>query len=383
MATGAYFPETSGGGLQARAVVRALRGDAEFCVLTTSADPSLPPVAEEDGVQIRRVHVDVQSAASKATAAARLAAGFLAFAPRFDIVNLHGFSKKAVILSALSRALGKRFVLTLQTGVQDEPSAARRLGAAAYWAYRSADLYLSVSPGLSRGYLDAGLPSDRLRQIANAVETDRFRPSTPGERRALRTELGLPIDASIVLFVGYFSRDKRPDAMYRAWAAAASRDQCLLLVMVGATRPVHGEVDPELASSIRESAKHDGLNGRVVFVEGTPAIEKYFRCADAYVLPSIREGMPIALLEAMSCGLPCVASRLPGSTDAVIEDRVNGLLVTPDDEAGLATAIRSVRADEEFATALGAAARQTILDRYSIQRTAPLWLAAYRELMPS
>jgi hypothetical protein len=65
MVTGAYFPETSGGGLQARAVIRALRADADFVVLTTSADPSLPDRSDEDGIAIRRVHVDVQSAVSK------------------------------------------------------------------------------------------------------------------------------------------------------------------------------------------------------------------------------------------------------------------------------------------------------------------------------
>ena len=383
MATGAYFPETSGGGLQARAVVRALRADADFCVLTTSADPRLPSRSEEDAVEIRRVYVDVQSRVSKATAAARLAAEFLAVAPRIDIVNLHGFSRKAVMLAGLSRLLGKRFVLTLQTGVHDEPPAARSLGPAAYWAYRSADMFISVSPGLSRAYLDAGLAPSRLREIPNAVEADRFRPPREGERHALRHELGLSQDAVIVLFVGYFSRDKRPDAIYRAWAALAARDGCLTLVLIGSTRPVHGEVDPSLAPAIREQADRDGLTGRLFFVEATSTIEKYFRCADIYVLPSVREGMPIALLEAMASGLPCVATRLAGSTDAVIADGGNGLLVDAGDEAGLAGAVGRIAADRSLSARLGASARATILERYSIQRTAPLWLAAYRELVAS
>lgn len=383
MATGAYFPEASGGGLQARAVIRALRHDADFFVLTTSADPRLPAHSEEDGVEIRRVHVDMHSAWSKATAAVRLGAALLGFSSRIDIVNLHGFSRKAVILAGLSRLLGKRFVLTLQTGVHDEPPAARSAGTAAYWAYRSADLYLSVSPGLSRGYLDGGLPASRLRQVSNAVETDRFRAPAAGERQALRRELGLPQDVPLVLFVGYFSRDKRPDAMYRAWAAVASRDKCPALVMIGATRAVHGEVDTALAPAIREWAARDGLADRLFFVESTPTIEEYFRCADLYVLPSVREGMPIALLEAMSSGLPCVATRLAGSTDVLIDDFSNGLLVAPDDAAGLVAAIETLRADAALAARLGAAARATILDRYSIEKTAPAWLAAYKELSPS
>ena len=383
MVTGAYFPETSGGGLQARAVIRALHRDADFVVLTTSADPSLPAHSEEDGIAIRRVHVDVASAISTLTAAARLLSAFVALAPRIDIVNLHGFSGKAIVLAALSRLFRKRFVLTLQTSVQDEPPAVRRTGAAAYWAYLSADLYLSVSPGLSRGYLEGGLPASRLRQVRNAVETDRFRPPAAGEREALRRELGLPLDLPIVLFVGYFSRDKRPDVMYRAWAAADTGHRRPALVMIGATRAVHGEVNTALAPAIRESAIRDRFADRLFLVEATTTIERYFRAADLFVLPSVREGLPIALIEAMSSGLPCVASRLEGSTDVLIEDQATGLLVAPDDEAGFASAIGSLLTDRATAERLGAAARTMVLDRYAIQTAAAAWLAAYQELSPS
>jgi len=116
------------------------------------------------------------------------------------------------------------------------------------------------------------------------------------------------------------------------------------------------------------------------FVESTRAIEQYFRAADLYVLPSVREGLSIALLEAMASGLPCIATRLDGSTDGLIEHDVNGLLVEPDDAAGFAESIRTILSDSDRAARLGCAARETVLARYSIQRTAPSWLSAYREL---
>jgi glycosyltransferase involved in cell wall biosynthesis len=381
MITGAYYPELSGGGLQARGVVRALQGAATFAVLTTSTDPSLPARAEEDGVPIRRVYVDVRSPLSRIRAACHFVAALLNSVPDVDVVNLHGFSRKAILLVALTRLFGKRFVLTLQTGVHDEPSAVRALGALAYWAYGHADRYLSVSPGLSRAYLDAGLPESRLRQVCNAVDTERFRPSTRGERAALRVELGLPPDLPLVLFVGFFSRDKRPDLVYHAWAQADSAGTPSGLLFIGASRSTYQEeVDESLAPAILARTGSDGVAGRVFFVESTYHIEKYFRAADVYVLPSIREGLPIALLEAMSSGLSCIAARLPGSTDALIDDGVNGLLVTADDRDGFAAAIRSVLDDARLASRLGAAARQVVLDRYSIQRTAAAWLAVYNEV---
>ncbi len=98
------------------------------------------------------------------------------------------------------------------------------------------------------------------------------------------------------------------------------------------------------------------------------------------MLPSVREGLPIALLEAMASRLPCIATRLPGSTEGLIDHGVNGVLVEPDDTDGLAEAIRTLLSDSDRAARLGIAARETVVDRYSIQRTAPLWLSAYREL---
>ena len=387
MVTGAYYPELSGGGLQAREAIRALGGAAVFTVLTTSTDPSLPAHSEEDGVAVWRVSVDVRSASSQVAAALRIVAAFLRLAPRFDVVSLHGFSRKAILLVALSRLLRKPFALTLCTGVHDEPESARAMGRAAYWAYTHADLYLSVSPSLSRAYLGAGLPPARLRSVCNGVDVERFRPAGVDERRALREELGLPLDRALVLFVGYFSRDKRPDLLYEAWSrvdvdvdkAAGSRPSAI--VFVGATLPTYKEVDPELAAAIKERAGARGVADRLFFVESTRALEKYFRAADLYVLPSIREGLPVALLEAMSSRLPCVATRLPGSTDVLIQHGVNGLLVEPDDAAALAESIRSLLWDREAAARLGAAAREMVTDRYSIKRTAPVWLSAYQELL--
>jgi glycosyltransferase involved in cell wall biosynthesis len=378
MVTGAYFPEMSGGGLQARAVVRALSDRVAFSVLTTSTDPRLPPRSEEEGVPIRRVLVDPRSAASQLKAAFALAVAFVGRAGQFETVNLHGFSRKGILLVALSRLLRKRFVLTLQTGTHDEPDGVRALGGLAYWAYTHADLYVSVSPGLSRAYRDAGLPEARLREISNAVDTRRFYPASPGQRAELRAELDLPAGVPVVLFVGFFSRDKRPVLLYDAWARTAPANRSVLL-FVGATKSTYLEIEPGLADEIRRRASAAGLSDRVRFVESTHTIEKYFRAVDAYVLPSIREGLPIALLEAMSSGLPCIATRLAGSTDVIIDHGVNGLLVEPDDAEGFAEGMRSVFASGHVAARLGSAARDTIVERFSIERAAAAWLAAYRE----
>ena len=153
------------------------------------------------------------------------------------------------------------------------------------------------------------------------------------------------------------------------------------LVCVGATSPRQFEADAQLAAGIRDAADRSGFGERLRLVPPTNRIEDYFRAADLFVLPSAREGLPIVLLEAMACGLPCIASRLPGSTDVMIDSGRNGHLVPSGDPVALANALREVLADPAAAARLGAAARATVESRFTIARVADQWLAAYHEVL--
>jgi glycosyltransferase involved in cell wall biosynthesis len=182
-----------------------------------------------------------------------------------------------------------------------------------------------------------------------------------------------------VLFVGYFSADKRPDVLYDEWSRVQAGAS--VLVFVGATDSRYQEVDPEIAARIRRHAAAAARLDDLVFVPPTPAVDKYFRAADVYVLPSRREGLPIALLEAMSCGLACVATRLEGSTDTIIEHGMSGVLVDTDDDGGFARALTDLLTNPSLAKRMGDTARTRVIERYSIDRTAEQWLSAYREVL--
>jgi glycosyltransferase involved in cell wall biosynthesis len=86
-------------------------------------------------------------------------------------------------------------------------------------------------------------------------------------------------------------------------------------------------------------------------------------------------------MEAMSCGLPCVASRLPGATDTLIQDGVSGRLVPPGDVGAFAAAIAAMLNDPARAAAMGAAARQVVLDRFASHKIAERWLKNYEAVL--
>ncbi len=381
MVTGAYYPELSGAGLQCRELVLRLRDSVIFTVLTTSADPLPPPVGEVDGTPVYRVVVDVGRFGSKLRAAMCLASVFIRLRGRFDIVHLHGFSQKSLLLIVLAKLFRKKLVLKLTSVGHDDPLSIRTRGRVDFWCYTQADLFLGVSPRLQQLYYDSGLPREKFWLIPNGVDLERFRPGDQEERQALRRELGLPEELPLILYVGFFSHDKRPDVLFESWTRMLVGDSPTTgLVFVGATRSRYYEVDPGLVQEIREEAQRLGVEKRVAFVEVTHEIEKYYQAADIFALPSSREGLPNTLLEAMATGLPCVVSRLPGVTDEVIDHGINGFLFPPGDGVALEGALRLLLYDPTLAQELGRRARATVEERYSIAQTASRTLEAYELL---
>jgi glycosyltransferase involved in cell wall biosynthesis len=381
MVTGAYHPEISSSALQCRNMARALDGRADIHVLTTAVDPSLAPEGVVDGVEVSRVLVDVERTASRIRAAARMLGVLWRLMPRTDVVHLHGFSTKNVLVTAAAKVLGRPVVLSLHTAGFDEAEAIKRHGRLSWWAFTHADLYLSVSPGLVDSYLAAGLPPDRIELAPNGIDTTRFRPASAEERRELRTRLGLPLDEPIVLFVGFFSQDKQPRVLFEAWLRLRhTNDLTPTLLFVGATRSPYFEVDDDLVDRMRRDAASQGVANQVIFAGETHDVQDYFRAADVFALPSRREGLPVALLEAMACGLPCVASRLPGSTDTIVDDGRSGILVPPGDVQALADAIGSLFRNRQLGRTLGAAARDRVLRQFTSADTANRWMSAYDRL---
>jgi glycosyltransferase involved in cell wall biosynthesis len=376
--TGAYHPEISSGGLQTQLMARAMVGRADVRVLTTAVDMTTPRHDVIEGVQVTRIHLRMDSLASKLRAAAVMLRELWRLVRWSDVIHLHGVSTKNVLVTGVARLIGRPIVLSLHTMGADQPGPIRKSGALAWWAFRSASRYLAVSPALTQAAIDAGIPADRVEVVPNGIDTDRFTPATAVERRALRREVGHDIDGPVVLFVGFFSEDKQPRIVFDAWLRlGAEHGVDAAAWFVGATKSDYFEVDESIADGMRADAAARGRSHRLIFTGPLHDVHRHFRLADVFVLPSRREGLPVALMEAMSCGLPCVASHLPGATDTLIQNGVSGLLVPPGDVAAFASAVATMLMDPARASAMGAAARQVVLDRFASHKIADRWLQSY------
>lgn len=381
MVTGVYAPETSGASLQCRNVIRALRDRVDFTVLTTSTDPSLPWQSVVEGTSVRRITVNPASRVSKAIAIERMASAFLEIAPNIDIVHLHGFSQKSVLVIALAKLLGKRIAIKLTSVGHDDPESIRAGSSMQWAAFRQADAFIGVTPRFAAGFAATQLDQARFVFIPNGVDLGRFRPASADARAELQRRLGIPAGVPVVLFVGFFSREKNPGVLFEAWLSLLDRGVTSTLVFVGATSGSYYEIDPAIAEGIKARARQRGVLDRLVFVEAAERIEDYYRAADVFALPTAREGLPNVLLEAMASGIPPVVTRLEGVTDWIVDAGVTGELVATAESGAFAGALAPLLASQERRRAIGIAARAHVETNFDITDTALRTFEVYRRLV--
>ena len=187
---------------------------------------------------------------------------------------------------------------------------------------------VAVSRPLAERLVEIGVGQHRIRTIYNGVDTSLFRPRVKAESRS---KLEVEANARVILFVGNLLQSKGCHELFDAFADLARNDAELMLVFVGAGA-ARAHVERRVAA--------EGLSLRVYFEGKLPhrSLPQWFAACDVFCLPSHNEGLPNVILEAMSCGIPVVASRVGGIPDAL--PAFAGALVEPKDAAALASALR-------------------------------------------
>jgi glycosyltransferase involved in cell wall biosynthesis len=380
MITGVYHPEISGAAKQCHQLVNALKEQVDFTVLTTTRDPNLSPQSKFGDVYIFRLLLNERNFSDYCKASLQLIKVFLSRRKDFQIVHLHGFSLKSCLLTLLSKLFNKKVIIKMSSIGHDDPISMKQRSFLLYFFFSKADIYVGMNPEFNRLYQKTELLSNRYKQIPNCVDTNLFRPVTNREKMTFRDQLGLPKERKLILFVGHFSWEKGADLLLNAWERhVASAFPDTGLVFVGSTKPDHYEVDAQLVRDVQQLAG-PYVNERIFFIEKTFKIEMYYQTADIFVLPSLREGLPNALLEAMACGLPLIASKLEGITDWIVEDGENGLLFEPGSRFNLEEGLLRILRNNNSANSLGVEARKTVIEKFSMKRVAKEYAELYRYL---
>ena len=241
------------------------------------------------------------------------------------------------------------------------------------WSLYNASAVTAVTADLARK-AGAFAPGVKVHVVPNSVDTAHFAPGPRDE--ALACSLGLA-RASVVAFVGEARQKKGLTVLLPAFARACARsDQKLALLLVGGVRQ---DDAPILEVFRRQNPAVD-----IHLVPNVPHAElvAYYHLADVLVVPSLRDGMPNALLEGMACEKAIVASCVGGIPDVLCRDGAeNGVLVPPGDVAALSDAMLSLLADSSLRTRLGHAARLTVASDFTPAREIERNLEIYRSLV--
>jgi glycosyltransferase involved in cell wall biosynthesis len=195
--------------------------------------------------------------------------------------------------------------------------------------------------------------------IPNGIDLTRFNNERVG--RQVRNSLPVGEQSQVVLFIARFIHQKQPLVLLRAFAKAVRENPGLHLWMVG-----DGDQKPEAMKLVEQL----GIGEKVTIESFRSDVPEVLAAADIFVLPSLWEGLPIGLLEAMAMGKVAIGTKVDGTSE-VIRDGENGLLLGLDNlEADLCTAIIKVAGDSELSSRLSANAIHTVNSSFNVVRMA-------------
>lgn len=208
------------------------------------------------------------------------------------------------------------------------------------WIFRDVGRIICLTKSDAYEVMKYGADSSKIRIVPNAVDLNLFKPSKEKSNDPL------------FVWVGRFVPEKGPHYLVRAIEVVVRACKDAKFILIG---------DGQMFPLIRKMVKKSGLNDYVRFtgVIDPESVSHILSKATGFVFPSLKEGMPKAVLEAMACGLPIIASNISG-IDEFVTNGYDGLLVPPEDHQVLAEAIMNVISDRNLAAKLGANARKTV-----------------------
>lgn len=368
----AFAPVIGGGELQLERLLPRLRARGVTSVVLTRAVPGTARRAIVAGAPVRRTLV----AGESVVASVAYVVGSLGYlVPHWrstDVVHAHGALSPATI-ALVAGIVGKPCVVTvLGAGppgdlqrLRRKPGGRRRLALLVRRAR-----FVALSAEIRDELCSAGVPNSHITVVPNGVDVEEYRPATPADRAQLRMRLGFDPDRRYAVFVGRLHPVKSVDTLIRSLACTGADALHLVIVGDGSERP-----------ALEELARELGVEGRVRFVGASDSVADYLRASDMFLLSSVGEGMPNALLEAMACGLACAVTRSVGGIDELLGD-ARGVTVPAGDVPAWTVTMNRLAADDRLCEELGAAAASYVRKVFSLDATADRLAAVYREIVP-
>lgn len=234
-------------------------------------------------------------------------------------------------------------------------------------AARRVDGFVAVSDQVATAILNTiGPIGDKITIICNGVDVQRY--THAGDHDGVRRALDLAENARLITTVGTLKEQKGHRFLIDAARSIIARHPDVHLLFVG---------DGERRADLEAQTVAHGLDRHIHFAGNRSDVPNLLAASDMFVLPSLWEGLPMALIEAMASELPIVATDVSGTKQVIVAGKT-GLIVPPGDAAQLKTAILDLLADPARARMMASAARRRVATLFSARKQAEEHIALYR-----
>lgn len=376
-----FLPAYAGWIQQTLAMIQACDPDQVSFTWITPQVSSVPAVEDGSSLTVRRIRPPINKDGGRVH---RIVFGINAarylvqHRHTFDLVYCPQSYSPTDIVSLVARFIGKPVVVRIAQG---ELASNHYGGKLRQWLLpRLVSGLVVLNRELFNLLAEQKYP-DKIYWIPNGVDTTHFRPPTTDQRGTARKRWQVPDGERMILFVGQIVPRKGVDTLVSAFIVAQRLHPNSRLYLVGPMSATEETVGRNhYVQSLQALIQEKHLEGKVRFLGRVSNVVELMHAADIFVLPSLSEGMPNALLEAMSCGLPCIGSDIPGIHD-VITDGYDGMLFEAGNSRALTACLEQCLNNYEQARCLGMAARRTIEQKFSIQHTAQSYQHLFRSII--
>ena len=253
------------------------------------------------------------------------------------------------LTALICRRKGKKIVLTVRGSDINILNKSKLLKRINLFVLNRMDHIVTVSDSLRKIVLSFGIAPEKVTTIPNGIDTDLF---YPGQKSKARSILNLPEKDLLIIYIGRLIKIKGIDILLEALKSVIKQINAINAYLIGS-----GELLPRL----QETAKKAEIDNKIHFPGSQPpeSISDWLNAADIFVLPSLSEGRPNVILEALACGTPILATEVGGIPE-LIKDGENGCLIPPGKSDVLAEKIVSILNDKKVCEKFSKAGPETI-----------------------
>lgn len=290
----------------------------------------------------------------------------------FDILHAHLEHSAAVAAAIAGKILRKPVIVKFAgSGASSLTRSSRgtvlgslRLAILRDWT----SLSIVLTEEMKDELLSVGYESSKILRLFNGVDSSLFTPAPDKQEAKNAIKMG---DKKLVIYVGRLDAIKALPTLLSAFQRALQTHPNLRLLLVG---------QGDERAALESMAEDLGIQSQLSFLGTLRDVKPYLRAADIFILPSLAEGISNSLLEAMSSGLACIATRVGGSVE-LLDNGNCGILIDPGNIDQLSAAISTLLSDPQAAARFEEQARRRVLENYDLFALGERYHTLYRQLI--